>query len=352
MRKLTISTDRPLAISGVASKCGSLINDAYITGPWMSFLPGSLLWRVSKFHGSFNPRAVCYQGPSWSWTSVNGPVAYFDDVLSMSPVIKLHDFEVELVEENAPYGAVKSGSLILKGYLAEAIMRTDLCDGELPCVLTDSAGYKMTVLVTMDFDAVESDVDRGGQITIHLLPIVVLPIDVLEPNSTAWKTAGSDATVSKGPLLRKVYAVGEVKTYRRLGYFSIGDYISSSDDEYGDEDGDEDDNKSKKWEEKGSPRVMRKNDEIQLDCAEGDELVDTEHKGLTDVRQEHWYNMEEDDLISNMGYGEDLDDIVANMPVDDSLRVEAEESGDRQDDDMFYDIELVGNFELQLFYLI
>lgn len=205
----------------------------------------------------------------------------------------------------------------------------------------------MTVLVTMDFDAVESDVDRGGQITIYLLPIVVLPIDVLEPNSSTWKTAGFDATVSRGLLLQKVYAVGEVKTYIRLGYFSIGDYISSSDDE----DGDEDDNKSKKWDEKGSPGVM-KNDEIQLDCSEGNELVDTEHKGLTDVRQEHRYNMEEDDQIINMGYGEDLDDIIANMPVDDSLRVEAEESGDRQDEDKFYDIELVGNFELQLVRLI
>lgn len=140
MRKLTISTDRPLAISGVASKCGSLINDAYIAGHWMSFLPGSLLWQVSEFHGSFNPRAASYQGPSWSWTSVDGPVAYFDDVLSMSPVIELHVFEVKLVEETAPYGAVKNGILTLKGYLAEAIMRTDLCDGELPCVFTDSAG--------------------------------------------------------------------------------------------------------------------------------------------------------------------------------------------------------------------
>ncbi|KAH7129022.1 heterokaryon incompatibility protein-domain-containing protein, partial [Dactylonectria macrodidyma] len=64
-RKLTQSSDRPLAISGVAEWFGTLINDEYLAGIWKSHIHTGLLWAVPPLERLKRPQT--FQGPSWSW---------------------------------------------------------------------------------------------------------------------------------------------------------------------------------------------------------------------------------------------------------------------------------------------
>ncbi|KAI1053561.1 hypothetical protein LB506_012519 [Fusarium annulatum] len=108
-RNLTRQTDRILAISGLA-QIFSPMRGEYTAGLWVKDLPGTLLWE--------NCSTVLYprpsdQGPSWSWTAINGPVTWAaghgKDVLSVDTI------ECELHQPGAPFGSVKRGTLRTTG---------------------------------------------------------------------------------------------------------------------------------------------------------------------------------------------------------------------------------------------
>ncbi|OTA67831.1 HET-domain-containing protein [Hypoxylon sp. EC38] len=75
-RKLSVLTDRILAISGIAQVFGSHMKDEYLSGLWKSTLPSFLCWQVTSDENERFPRPLVYQGPSWSWTGINGPVNF------------------------------------------------------------------------------------------------------------------------------------------------------------------------------------------------------------------------------------------------------------------------------------
>jgi hypothetical protein len=158
-RKLSRPTDRILAISGVATAYQALAGKAsvksitlqegisttafqeYVAGHWLHRLPNDLLWTL------FAPQAArpaVYQGPSWSWTSVNGPVGFGsvlwdDDVLGLEsrrstgprinaqsgtemscnfklprPYWEIIKVQADLVNLQAPFGAVTGAVLTIK----------------------------------------------------------------------------------------------------------------------------------------------------------------------------------------------------------------------------------------------
>ncbi|KAN0088995.1 Heterokaryon incompatibility protein (HET) domain containing protein, partial [Hyaloscypha variabilis] len=67
-RKLTEPKDRILAIAGLAEWYSKGIQTQYLAGLWRSWFPYELLWHAPN--GS-TARPKEYQGPSWSWTSIN-----------------------------------------------------------------------------------------------------------------------------------------------------------------------------------------------------------------------------------------------------------------------------------------
>ena len=74
-RQLSVSSDRVLAISGLAERYSRRIHSQYLAGFWRAGLPIDLLWRTRERQGSKRvKRPSCYQGPSWSWVSVNEPI--------------------------------------------------------------------------------------------------------------------------------------------------------------------------------------------------------------------------------------------------------------------------------------
>ncbi|RYP07637.1 hypothetical protein DL764_002374 [Monosporascus ibericus] len=104
-RSLSVPEDRCLAISGLADRIAPILKTDYVAGHWEKFLPADLLWRVRKPQ----PKPRAYQGPSWSWTSVNGSVLFSSAATNMS--LEVQKVDAQLSSAKAPFGAVKQGRL-------------------------------------------------------------------------------------------------------------------------------------------------------------------------------------------------------------------------------------------------
>jgi hypothetical protein len=66
--QLTRSTDKLVAISGIARDMQRFIGNAYLGGLWAKHMVQQLLWRPKTSASGFED---VYQAPSWSWASLN-----------------------------------------------------------------------------------------------------------------------------------------------------------------------------------------------------------------------------------------------------------------------------------------
>ncbi len=126
-RALTISHDRPLAISGIAQLFGSVLKEQYLVGFWRCWLVPHLSWRIVYKSGAKQGRErrpEIYQGPSWSWMSVNGPVS-FSATSTDKTCAKLIRADVSLGDERASFGSVSSGLLTLQTRIVKAFWRCE-----------------------------------------------------------------------------------------------------------------------------------------------------------------------------------------------------------------------------------
>ena len=130
-RRLTMPTDRALAISGIAESFGRHLRDQYRAGIWTSEFQAGLLWQVCR--DTTRPRPSEYQGPSWSWVSVNGPIEYsYRDFRTWKPETgsaEIIDCSIDLVSNLAPYGAIQEGSGRLRIKAKTAIGAVSKTDG-------------------------------------------------------------------------------------------------------------------------------------------------------------------------------------------------------------------------------
>lgn len=127
-RQVSLGKDRTI---GVAQVVNMALKDKYLAGVWLSALPLDLLWKqdldlLSSEVGEsvLHDRPKAYQGPSWSWTSINGPVSFPSGQFNLQrkAELRLHilDSTICLVTNLDPYGAVSSGLLRVKGRLRKA----------------------------------------------------------------------------------------------------------------------------------------------------------------------------------------------------------------------------------------
>lgn len=96
----------------------------YLAGLWETDLPCNLLWKVTHLwfpsSGTVDKRKAkleTYRAPSWSWASADGEVECKLGVDSSipEPACEVLGVHVDLANENAPFGAVVSGYIIIKG---------------------------------------------------------------------------------------------------------------------------------------------------------------------------------------------------------------------------------------------
>ena len=218
-RTLSVSSDRALAISGIAQVFAESSGDQYIAGLWKSCFVSGLLWKT-KDHGVSTkdiPRPTTYQGPSWSWLSVNGPVDFSD--LSMQAwrpsefVAEILSCETEPAKETAPYGLIREGSgrLVLAARTAGG-MRTKVplrSSGKFRdevVILGSSEFLPCYATAEMYCDVEEAEIDDVEEAAGCLV------VEICRSND-------ADKLSCQGLVLR--WSSAERRTYSRLGRFSF-----------------------------------------------------------------------------------------------------------------------------------
>jgi Heterokaryon incompatibility protein (HET) len=126
-RAMTYSSDKMVALSGVAAKMASAFGpDDYLAGIWRQGLPMSLLWRTL-------PMAIPaqqYRAPSWSWASIDGEIANDHDIP--------HQVVCELLlstvtATGGSFGPVIEGLLMIKGFLCDASLVASTLQSQHTC---------------------------------------------------------------------------------------------------------------------------------------------------------------------------------------------------------------------------
>jgi hypothetical protein len=136
-RSLTFSSDKLVAISGIANVVRGFLKDEYFAGLWRKSLPQSLLWSPYDEEDLPNPgyrasRPLEYRAPSWSWASVDSRISSFlCRALPSEPIYAtILDISTSLSGPD-PYGQVKSGRITIRGPFIKAYCGADL--GMWPC---------------------------------------------------------------------------------------------------------------------------------------------------------------------------------------------------------------------------
>ncbi|KAI5860765.1 heterokaryon incompatibility protein-domain-containing protein [Durotheca rogersii] len=70
------STDKTVALAGLASAMKTVTQDCYLAGLWEKDIESQLLWEANRQSQRYHSNVRDYIAPSWSWMSVNGSVEY------------------------------------------------------------------------------------------------------------------------------------------------------------------------------------------------------------------------------------------------------------------------------------
>jgi hypothetical protein len=124
--KLTVETDKLVAISGLARKVNELHEGAgkkYLAGLWEANLPIELLWRVIDPVSASPTRLACFAAPSWSWASVDGAIDLPMTNRYRNTTIRASIVGATTTPFHDPFGPVSSGHLRIRGPLWEVKIR-------------------------------------------------------------------------------------------------------------------------------------------------------------------------------------------------------------------------------------
>lgn len=151
-RKLSIETDRLVALAGAASQAAKIFEDKFLAGLWVKRLWRDLLWRVE---GDVNsPNFLCvrqteFKVPSWSWASIKGPITFEDawgtNRMKLYPCIQILNYDEKMdIKANEVSGYVVVRGIVLSQLplsLTQAVT-PDLTDkSNYPSDLANQARY-------------------------------------------------------------------------------------------------------------------------------------------------------------------------------------------------------------------
>lgn len=217
---LTVTTDKTIAIMGVANHFVRATNDEYVVGMWRSQLPHQLLWHI--FHGFYPPSHELtkdprqFPVPSWSWMSVNCPVAdgvklWYEKAMKCDILIEV--LEIEVNDPLRSFARSTDTSFIrLKGILSKCDVELDP-DGRF-YVYGDWESERMTF-----FGPDEVYLDRRQddiRVAWDRKSCYFLPIRLSQSQTrNQWAGYGGDL---EGLMLESIKGS---QRYRRLGYISV-----------------------------------------------------------------------------------------------------------------------------------
>ncbi|KAK9774829.1 putative HET-domain-containing protein [Seiridium cardinale] len=230
-RRMAHAGDRSWAASGLAEAFTKLTQDEYLAGHWKKSLPYSLMWHISYGTTVGGPeyahqtpqlglRLEQYLGPSWSWTSVLGCASFlYARSIRKTMQLVLVDVAVTLVAHKARYGAVKHGSITVRGRMRNATYRGIFCGSSHQVWLMKPSidGPDRHLVITKAFpDALETEFQsprqvNAGAIQVHLLEL--------------GRCAVNGKRGPAGLILQEIPQSSDSKnrTFRRLGAFHINE---------------------------------------------------------------------------------------------------------------------------------
>jgi hypothetical protein len=188
---LTYSSDKQVAILGIAQEVQSNSEGKYVAGMWQHDLAIQLCWFIG---GIAENRPLNHKAPTWSWLSTTGRVSYprsDPSYRSGNETIWINVLEIKLEQDKPDLPRVANeGSLFLR---CNMLLHIDLAaDG----MLFTNTGKRLECSIYLD--APQS----------HVQGICAVPI-----------LSRQDGSLVQGLLLELVDK--EVNTYQRLGMFRV-----------------------------------------------------------------------------------------------------------------------------------
>ena len=130
-KKLTYTSDKLVALSGIAKLMQQAFDDQYCAGLWRKNLVTQLFWVGACDEQRLRPRPKPYRAPSWSWASLDGPITqlFYEESFytEIEPLIDITDCEVESTADDTT-SSVTGGTLRLSGWLASMQFRPEYDD--------------------------------------------------------------------------------------------------------------------------------------------------------------------------------------------------------------------------------
>ena len=128
---LTYTSDKLVALSGIAQLMEPTLDDQYCAGLWRKNLVTQLFWFGVCREQQLRPRPKLYRAPSWPWASLDGPIRqpYHGESLrtGVKTLISITDCKVENTADNTT-SSVTGGILRLSGWLASMQIRPESQD--------------------------------------------------------------------------------------------------------------------------------------------------------------------------------------------------------------------------------
>lgn len=119
-RAFTKSSDKLIALAGLARLVQRNYPSRYLAGLWEDDLPEALLWHKAS---GWLKRPNKYRAPSWTWAALDGAVHYpihMDSILFSDPLVAVKVLAACLEEKTTgSFGDVSEGYLIVEGILHE-----------------------------------------------------------------------------------------------------------------------------------------------------------------------------------------------------------------------------------------
>lgn len=197
-RELSDEWDRLPAISGIAQAWAQTSNDRYLAGLWESHLPLGLLWSHEQPFRQDEFQA--YRAPSWSWASTVGFVKWHTFMhTEIDPRLELISCITQPAHPQAPYGTVRSGSLIVCGLVQQTVSDNN---PEFPALTNEDNEY-------LDLDLAHVDLDFWDE---------TLASKIDDSRIFSLQICCFDETTGKGPS-GLILTTKDGKEFSRIGMF-------------------------------------------------------------------------------------------------------------------------------------
>jgi hypothetical protein len=120
---LTKSSDKLVAIAGIAEALYNELDGRYTAGLWEETLLESLLWNVRQSPSQAYNHSAPYVALSWSWASQSQRIEFFSPSVHQTPLIKILETHVGYCTDSQ-FREVSGGYLKVRGLLARCKITT------------------------------------------------------------------------------------------------------------------------------------------------------------------------------------------------------------------------------------